>query len=126
MKRFLDSVRLPSIALALVASLAAPRPAHAEEEGKAGRVVELRINTPGSEAHPSFHGSITIKLTGSSSLVEYRWGGSSCPKQSLSETQIDVLVHAFVQRNRTKLVPVYTMEEGSGTRCLVGFTLQAG
>jgi len=126
MKRLLDSVRLPSIALALVASLLAPSPAHAEEAGKAGRVVAVRINTPGSDAHPSYHGSITIKLVGSSTLVEYRWGGSSCPKQSLGDAQIDVLVEAFVQRNRTKLVPVYSIEEGAGTRCLVGFTLEAG
>jgi hypothetical protein len=126
MKRLFDSVRLPSIALALVASLAAPRPAHAEEAGKAGRVVGLRINTPGSDAHPSYHGAITLKLVGTSTLVEYRWGGSSCPKQTLGDPYIEVLAHAFVQRNRTKLVPVYTMEEGSGTRCLVGFTLEAG
>jgi len=126
MQRLFDSVRLPSIALALVASLAAPLPAHADEEGKAGRVTELRINTPGSDAHPSFHGSIILKLVGSSTLVEYRWGGSSCPRQTLSDPQIQVLAHAFVQRTRTKLVPMYTMEEGSGTRCLVGFTLAAG
>lgn len=126
MQRLFDSIRLPSIALALVASLAAPLPAHAEEQGKAGRVMELRINTPGSDAHPSFHGAIVLKVVGTSTLVEYRWGGSSCPKQTLSDPLIDVLAQAFVQRTRTKLIPTYTMEEGSGTRCLVGFTLAAG
>jgi hypothetical protein len=125
MKRLLDSVRLPSLALCLaIAGL--PSPAHADEEGKAGRVVQLRINTPGSDVHPSYHGAITIKVVGSSTLVEYRWGGSSCPKQSLSDPQIEILTEAFVQRTRTKLTPVYTMGEGTGTRCLMGFTLVAG
>lgn len=125
MKRLLDSVRLPSLALCLaIAGL--PSPAHADEEGKEGRVVQLRINTPGSDDHPSYHGSITIKVVGSSSLVEYRWGGSSCPKQTLSDVQIGILMEAFVQRSRTKLSPVYTMGEGTGTRCLMAFTLAAG
>lgn len=125
MKRLFDSVRLPSLALCLaIAGL--PSPAHADEEGKEGRVVQLRINTPGSDEHPSYHGAITIKVVGSSTLVEYRWGGSSCPKQTLSDPQIVILAEAFVQRNRTKLIPVYTMGEGTGTRCLMAFTLAAG
>lgn len=127
MKRLVDSIRLPFLALALVAgSVVAASPAHADDEGKEGRVIQIRINTPGSDAHPSYHGAITIKVVGSSALVEYRWGGSTCPKQTLSDREIDVLVNAFVQRSRTRLIPVYTMGEGSGTRCLVGFTLAAG
>ena len=127
MKRLAHSLRTVSLALVLaVAGLAAPRPALADEAGKEGRVVQLRINTPASAEHPSYHGSITIKIIGSSSLVEYRWGGSTCPKQTLSDPQIDVLLAAFVQRSRTKLIPVYTMGEGTGTRCLMGFTLAAG
>jgi hypothetical protein len=127
MPRFVDSVRLLATGSALcLASLIAPQPAHADEEGKSGRIIELRVNTPSSDDHPSFHGSITLKLVGTSTLVEYRWGGSSCPAQKLSDPQIDVLMTAFVQRNRTKLTPKYTMGEGDGTRCLVGFTLVAG
>jgi hypothetical protein len=129
MKRIVDSIRRPSTALCLaLVGLVTPRPAHADEPGKSGRVVEVRINNPSSDAHPSYHGAITLKLVGSSSLVEYRWGGSSCPGQTLTEAQIDVLVTAFVERSRTKLTPMYTMGEGTGTatRCLVGFTLVAG
>lgn len=127
MKRLALSVRTSSLALVLAAAgLVAPRPALADEAGKAGRVVELRINTPGSAEHPSYHGAITVKLVGSNTLVEYRWGGSSCPKQTLNEHQLGVLLTAFVQRSRTKLVPTYTMGEGTGTRCLMGFTLVAG
>lgn len=127
MKRLVDSARFLSTGLALVlASLVAPSPAHADETGKQGRLTQLRINTPSSEKHPSYHGSITLKQSGSSTLVEYRWGGSSCPAQKLTDPQIDVLVTAFVQRNRTKLTPMYTMGEGNGTRCLVSFELVAG
>lgn len=127
MKRLVDSARFLSTGLALVlVSLGAPNPAHADEAGKPGRLTQLRINTPSSDRHPSYHGSITLKLVGSNTLVEYRWGGSSCPAQKLTELQLDVLVTAFVQRSRTKLTPMYTMGEGDGTRCLVAFELVAG
>ncbi|MCX4241107.1 hypothetical protein [Paraliomyxa miuraensis] len=115
---------LPSaLALALVGPVAL---AHADEEGKVGRITRLRINTPGSADHSLFHGSLTVDLVGSTSLVEYRWGGSSCPGVKLTDQQLDMLTTAFVQRNRTRLVPRYTLGEGMGTRCLVSFELVAG
>ncbi|MCA9711562.1 MAG: hypothetical protein KDK70_37350 [Myxococcales bacterium] len=116
--------RLVSLALAL-GLLALPHPARADTEGKRGRIMRLRINTPSSDDHPSYLGSITVKL-GSGELVEYRWGGSSCPSQKLTDPQIELLRTAFVERNRTRLLPLYTMGEGAGTRCLVGFELIAG
>ncbi len=126
MKRLVESARFLSTGLALLlATVVAPSPAHADQSGHQGRVMQLRINTPGSVAHSSFHGSVTLKLEASNTLVEYRWGGSSCPAQKLSDPQLDVLVTAFVQRNDTKLTPTYTMGEGNGTRCLVGFELVA-
>lgn len=117
---------LSSVLACALASVVVPGSAHADEEGKTGRIVQLRINTPGSDQHPLFHGSITLDLVGSTSVVEYRWGGSSCPVVKLTEHQIALLSTAFVQRNRTKLLPRYTMGEGQGTRCLVGFELVAG
>lgn len=127
MKRIAFPARLLSTALAFaVAGVAAPSPAHADEEGKQGRIVQLRINNPGSDAHPLYHGSITVELLGSTTQVEYRWGGSSCRAQTLSDVQLDVLVTAFVQRKKTKVTPIFRMDEGSGTRCLVAFSLVAG
>jgi hypothetical protein len=126
MKRLKHPARLPSLALAVaLVGVAGPRPARADEEGKDGRIVGLRLNSSSSAAHPSYHGSVTLKLVGSTTLVEYRWGGSSCPAQTLGDREIDVLVTAFVQRNRTKVTPTYIMGE-AGTRCLVSFSLAAG
>lgn len=126
MTRTSHPARLLSTALVFaLTSLAAPTPAHADQEGEAGRVIQLRLNNPSSVAHPSYHGSITLKVN-KSTLVEYRWGGSSCPAQMLSAQQIDMLAMAFVERSETKLTPMYTMGEGTGTRCMVGFTLVAG
>ena len=110
----------------VVGGLALPQTATADDEGVSGRVTRLRINTPGSEQHPSFLGAITIKQPSSGDMYEYRWGGSSCPGQKLTEAQIDVLLTAFVQRNRTLVTPRYTMGEGVSTRCLVAFELAAG
>ncbi len=107
------------------ASIALPQTAAADEEGGAGRVNRIRINTPSSDEHPSFHGALVLKQPGGDQ-VEYRWGGSSCPGQKLTDVQVDVLVSAFVERNRTMVTPRYTMGEGAGTRCLVGFELVAG
>lgn len=117
---------LPSVLACALVAVGAAGPAHADEEGKSGRITQLRINTQASDQHPLFHGSIILKLTGSNTLVEYRWGGSSCPGVKLGEHQIDLLTTAFVQRNRTRVIPRYSMGEGTGTRCLVGFELVAG
>lgn len=127
MKRTSLPARLLSTALAFaLAGLAAPSPARADEEGKEGRIVQLRVNNPGSDAYPLYHGAIVIELVGSTTQVEYRWGGSSCPAQMLSDAQLDVLVTAFVQRKKTKVAPIFTMGESTGNRCLVGFSLVAG
>jgi len=117
-------LRLVPCTLAL-ALATAPRPALADEEGKVGRIDRLRINTLGSTDHASFQGAVTLTLIGSKDQVEYRWGGSSCPGQKLNEFQIQLLMTAMAQRERTKVAPRYSMGEG-GTRCLVGFELAAG
>lgn len=115
---------LPAVALALVSTIATPANA-SEEEGKIGRVQKLRINAASSVDHSSFHGSVTLRVSGKS--VEYRWGGSSCPGQKLSDAQVSILVSAFNERNRTRVLPRYTIgeDEGPGVRCLVGFELSA-
>lgn len=117
---------LPSLAACALAGVVAAGPAHADEAGKTGRITQMLVNTPGSDQHPLYHGSITVKLLGSNTAVEYRWGGSTCPKVKLTEQQLDLLMTAFVQRNRTRIAPKYAMGEGMGTRCLVGFELVAG
>ena len=50
----------------------------ADEEGKAGRVVRLTLNTQGSDKYASFHGSIAVKRSGAAAEL-YFWGGSTCP-----------------------------------------------
>jgi len=115
---------LPWLAAALTC-LALPSSARADETGKSGRVSQLRINTPGSVEHASYHGSITIKRPTTGQLIEYRWGGSTCPAHKLTDTQLDILVMAFAQRDRTMLSPHYITGEGAGNRCLVGFEIVA-
>lgn len=112
---------LPSVLACLLTGVVAAGPAHADEEGISGRIVQLRINTPGSDQHPLFHGSITLDVVGTGSQIEYRWGGSSCPGVKLTDHQIDLLMTAFVQRTHVQVIPKYT--KGTGARCLVGFVL---
>lgn len=118
---------LPRLAVAplILAMLGIASPAHADDEGKIGRVHQLRINTIGSEDHSQYQGSVTLKLVPSTDLQEYRWGGSSCPGQKLNDLQIQLLMTAMVQSSKTKVSPRYTMGDRR-TRCLVGFELIAG
>jgi hypothetical protein len=109
-------------ALALAGLLAGP--AHADEAGKTGRVTGLRINTSGSADMASFAGIVKIKAT-NGKVEEYHWGGSTCPAQKLSDTQVDLLAQAMMQRGRTQISPTFVPGEAS-KRCLVSFELIAG
>ncbi len=111
-----------ALALLVASTVSGPVSAYADTEGRSGRVNRLRINTQGSEEHASYQGAIILRVVGSGELVEYRWGGSSCPGQKLNEHQQQLLATALIERSRIKVKPMFTMGEG-GTRCLVGFEL---
>jgi hypothetical protein len=99
-------------------------PLAADEEGDAGRLVALRLNTVASDQHASFHGSITIKRS-NGKRDEYMWGGSTCPGQKMAEPQVQLLSHALSDRHKTVIVPHFLKGEAD-RRCLVAFELRAG
>jgi hypothetical protein len=107
-------------AAALTTLVLAPRPAWADQTGATVRVVNLTINTQGSDKYASFHGSVTVRAA--SSTETYFWGGTTCPAQSLSDAQIALLLGALNNRSRTHVVPRYR-GDSSKSRCLVGFEL---
>ncbi|MBL4686525.1 MAG: hypothetical protein JKY37_18160 [Nannocystaceae bacterium] len=108
-------------AAALAVGLSAA-PSQADEGGTRGRIVKLQINTPGSEHHASFHGAITLRQ-GNGALRRYHWGGSACPGQKLSDSQIAMLAQAHFNRGRTWLAPFFVASEGGDKNCLVAFEL---
>lgn len=116
-------------ALALAAGLGALLPSArvlADEEGKAGRVIRLTINTQGSDKYASFHGSLAVKRPGSSSIDLYFWGGSTCPAQRLDDSEVAMLASALHNRSRSLVAPRFRTGEGArNTRCLVAFELVA-
>ncbi len=108
-----------------VATLAPVRSAHADEEGTSGRIVRLTLNTQSSDKYASFHGSITLKSSGSTKSVTYFWGGSTCPAQHLADSEVALLATTLVDR-RTSVLPRYRTGEGArGARCLVAFEIVA-
>lgn len=114
-------------ALPLALSLL-PRPVlAADHTGNSGKVVQLTVNTQGSEKYASFHGSITVRpVAGDGTSDVYYWGGSTCPAQKISDAQVHLLGQALVNRSRTLVTPVYRVGQGTkGTRCLVAFDLLA-
>jgi hypothetical protein len=112
---------LLTLSLVLPASVAS-----ADSEGKAGRIVQLRVNAQSSTQHASFHGRMTVRRPGSNSSEHYHWGGSMCPGQRLSDAQVAILVTALQNRTRTLVAPRYLEGEGTSTKCLVAFDLVAG
>ncbi len=118
--------RIPHLAcaVALAATTLLPVGALADEEGSAGRIVSLTINTQGSDKYASFHGSLGVRNRAGERDV-YFWGGSTCPAQKLDDAQVALLATAL-QTRRTNLRPVYRTGEGArGTRCLVAFEMLA-
>lgn len=96
--------------------------AHADEDGKVGKIVSLTINTQGSDKYASFHGSLGVRTPDGRRDV-YFWGGSTCPAQKLDATEVSLLSNAL-QTSKSKIRPVYRTGEGArGARCLVAFEL---
>lgn len=112
-------------AVAMCAAVLLPaRAALADEEGGAGRLVSLTINTQGSDKYASFHGSLGVRNKAGQRDV-YFWGGSTCPAQKLDANEVALLAGALESR-KTSIRPVYrTGESARGTRCLVAFELLA-
>lgn len=112
-----------ALALPLAATFAATAAAaSADKEGDVGRIVGLRINTPGSTANASEHGVITVR-TSKGKRETYAWGGSTCPGQKLTETEVQILAAAL--RGRTTVRPYFTDAKNGTQRCLVAFELRS-
>ena len=115
-----------SVVAALALTVIPMRSAFADEEGGTGRVVRLTINTQGSDKYASFHGSVSVRKTGSTKNVTYFWGGSTCPAQRLDPDEVALLAAALENRSKTLVHPRYRTGEGArGARCLVAFELVA-
>ena len=109
---------------ALLLGLLDPHYAWADQTGATGRVTRVTVNAQGSDKFASFHGSITVRS--GSKEVTYFWGGTACPAQSLTESELGLLSDALNNRTKTQLTPRYRGGEAGKTRFLVGFELVAG
>lgn len=109
----------PSLAFAVVASLALPSLAFAEADGPRGTIVSLEVNAQSSERYLQHHGRVVVashkKVT-----TEYRWGGVACGSRTLTEGQVTMLQRAL--ESGTPIIPRYQDGQGA-TQCLVSFTL---
>ncbi|MCA9649887.1 MAG: hypothetical protein H6712_00420 [Myxococcales bacterium] len=117
---------LAASSLVLVGSVAtaASDPVIDQKAGSLGRVIGIRIVTPGSRDHASYHGFVRTKPP-LGDPETYYWGGSSCPAQKLTEAQVGVLVDALRDHQQLQVRPYYTLGEAAD-RCLMAFDLVAG
>ena len=98
-------VAVPSTALA------------AENVGTVGRISDLQVNMPSSDAYLTYHGRTFIK--NGNNVEEYRWGGAACGSRTLTEGAVMMLQRALDSGLRVQ--PRW--QPGQGTsRCMVGFT----
>jgi hypothetical protein len=107
----------------LLLGLLSPQTAFADQTGATGRVTKVSVNAQGSDKFASFHGSVTIRA--GSKTRTYFWGGTACPAQSLTASEIELLSDALNNRSRTSVTPRYRGGQAGGERCLVGFELVA-
>jgi hypothetical protein len=106
--------------LFLVAALAMPATAFADETGSAGSVNKVEVNTPSADTYLMYHGLVVV-LTGKTTKTEYRWGGTSCGTRTMSADMVETLVEA--SRNTDLVVtPLFQLGQGD-CKCLVGFTV---
>jgi hypothetical protein len=88
-------MRAASVSALLVAAiLALPSAAGADVVGTPGKLVGLRDVNAASDYFPLLHGSVWID-EGKGTVTEYRWGGSVCPGQTLTEDEIASLSRAL-------------------------------
>jgi len=101
-------------------------PPKRDETGNVGQVIQLTVNTQGSDKYASFHGSIVVLPRGAAKPQVYYWGGSTCPAQTFSDPQVALLAQALDNRTATDLEPIYRPARGTEShRCLVAFSLIA-
>jgi hypothetical protein len=88
--------------------------------GETGTVVGLNMHTPSADAFLQYHGQLFVQKA-DKSVVEYRWGGTSCGSRLLSDAE-EAALHRALDSKVMRIRPLYQDGQGSAL-CVVGFTL---
>lgn len=109
-----------SIALVLIASLAAPAVAVADTSNTSS-IAQLMVLESGDKNWKSFHGAIWLEIDKAS--TNYRWGGSQCGGRDLSESKVQLLFAAFRSEYQVTLEYVVNDVKDKHYRCITGFSI---
>lgn len=110
---------MSKLAFALLATVAAPSLAFAEEDGVKGTIISLEVNHTSSDRYLQHHGRVVV-ASSKHATTEYRWGGVACGSRTLPENLVTMLQRAL--ESGTPIVPRHQPGQGQ-TQCLVAFTL---
>lgn len=95
-------------------------PAIADEIGEVGTPVGLSVNTLSADTYLQYHGRFFLKAA-DGTLVEYRWGGTSCGTRVLTDAQVAAL-QAALGNNKMRIQVLHQIGQGDA-KCVVGFTV---
>ncbi len=91
----------------------------ADDVGVVGTPVGLSVNTPVGDTFLQYHGRLFVKAV-DGTVLEYRWGGSSCGSRVLTDAQVAALQAAL--NNNKMRIQVLTQDGQGLSKCVVGFT----
>lgn len=111
-----------TLTLALLGSMAiGSGSARADTVGSAGALESLTLYSSSSTEYENRHGELVVREAGNIARTYY-FGGSRCAYQTLASDQLDLLGRT-VNRNGVTVTPYY-VSGVSGSRCVVGFSMQ--
>ena len=111
----------PLASLAVVAALALPRSAAAQETTATTSIAQIMVIEPGSRNYRLFHGAVWLDYD--KAQYNYRWGGLQCKGRELSDNAVQLLFATFRSEYSVTLEYVVSEFKNKQYRCITGFTI---
>jgi hypothetical protein len=83
-------------------------------------MVSLRVLERTHDEYAKLHGELVVYPVSKNKTRTYKWGGSSCPGRTLSDTNVLLLSEGLANKMK---VQIETKMGAGGSKCIVGFRL---
>ncbi|MEM9488985.1 MAG: hypothetical protein AAGC55_07570 [Myxococcota bacterium] len=106
--------------LSVVAIGLAFAPAHAETTATS-TITQVQVLEPSDKQYELYHGVLWLDYD--KSRFNYRWGGSHCAQQGLSDVNLSMIFDAFRAQHKVTIRYKNRLHEGTTYRCVTGFVI---